>query len=511
MSTFSFEYIDRYFRKKDHEDSFHILSDKTCQDLDFEDLFIFLDKTSSRIGQQYLYNKLRLFDTDKNAVQIRENIISHISKNKRIENKVVKSLSKLNKFEAYYLSSLFQDKPLEPPKWFWVVYLFSFLSLTSLILVFFQPQFIALLIAVLVINSGLHYWNKKNVMEYLGSLTQLMKLSNVATKLSEEDIFTPLNPVIRKNIHQINKLRTSIFLFSTESFLQTELGALAWFIYEIIKIIFLLEPILLFRGLKHIQNKKKDIESVFTYIGEIDMVVSIYHWRNEMVDYCIPNISSNNTSIKVTNIYHPFIENCVKNSLDTNNKSILLTGSNMSGKTTFIRTIGINIIMAYGINTCCADSFEIPHSRLYSSIRISDDLLNDKSYYFEEVLSIKEMLKESRETTAPCVFLLDELYKGTNTIERIAAAKSVLSYLAQRNNIVFISTHDIELADLLKGNYSLYHFSEIVNNENVDFDYLLKPGKLTHRNAINILKLNGYPDEIVQEAIQLSHQLSQSK
>jgi DNA mismatch repair ATPase MutS len=103
--------------------------------------------------------------------------------------------------------------------------------------------------------------------------------------------------------------------------------------------------------------------------------------------------------------------------------------------------------------------------------------------------------------------LLDEIFKGTNTIERISAGKAVLSFLNTGSNIVFVSTHDIELAELLNDSYELYHFSEQVNNNTVDFDFKLKPGKLKNRNAIRILEINDYPKEVITEAIKISREL----
>jgi DNA mismatch repair ATPase MutS len=187
--------------------------------------------------------------------------------------------------------------------------------------------------------------------------------------------------------------------------------------------------------------------------------------------YCLPTICAK--KISVTKIYHPLILDCVTNDIDISDNSILLTGSNMSGKTSFIRAIGINMITCLTINTCFADSIEIPRFRIYTAIRISDDLMNDKSYYSEEVLTIKEMIERSSNGKQN-IFLLDELFKGTNTIERISAGKAVLSALAKKNNIVLFSTHDIELTEMLDKEYELYHFSETVKEKNVDFDYKLK-------------------------------------
>jgi DNA mismatch repair ATPase MutS len=185
---------------------------------------------------------------------------------------------------------------------------------------------------------------------------------------------------------------------------------------------------------------------------------------------------------------------------------MLLTGSNMSGKTTFIRSMGINVITGLTINTCFAETMAIPQIRIYSAIRNSDDLMNDKSYYFEELLTIKNMIRKSSEGK-PNLFLLDEIFKGTNTIERISAGKAVLSYLLKNKNIVFVSTHDIELTDMLAKDYELYHFSEIVAENKVDFDYKLKEGKLRKRNAIRILQINDYPEDLISEAIEISETL----
>ena len=113
------------------------------------------------------------------------------------------------------------------------------------------------------------------------------------------------------------------------------------------------------------------------------------------------------------------------------------------------------------------------------------------------------MLDESG-SDIPNLFLLDEIFKGTNTVERISAGKAVLSSLSKNNNFVFVSTHDIELADLLSEEYEQYHFCEKVDNKNVDFDFKLKSGKLKNRNAIRILEINDYPESIINEAIELS-------
>ena len=171
----------------------------------------------------------------------------------------------------------------------------------------------------------------------------------------------------------------------------------------------------------------------------------------------------------------------------------------MSGKSTFIRSVGINSILAQTIYTCFADEFTTPVLKVFSSIRITDSLSNGKSYYFEEVNTIGSLIKESKKNYQS-LFIIDEVFKGTNTIERVAAAKAILSYLNLNEHIVLVSTHDIELADLLKNEFDLYHFTEDIENDNLVFDHLLKTGALKTRNAIKILSIANYPAEITEEA-----------
>jgi DNA mismatch repair ATPase MutS len=275
---------------------------------------------------------------------------------------------------------------------------------------------------------------------------------------------------------------------------------------EYIKIQFLLEPIIVFSALKHLREKRKDIQHLYEFFGKIDSAISIASLRHGLNQYCIPKISIEHKGVGFNDLYHPLVQDCVPNSMETNGKSILLTGSNMSGKTTFIRSLSISALYAQTINTCFASDFRLSPMKIYSAIRISDDVLSGKSYYFEEVLAINEMVKESH-SGSKTLFFLDEIFKGTNTIERIAAGKAVLSYICKNGNTVFVSTHDIELTGLLNSAYDLFHFTEMVVDDAVHFDYKLKSGELKTRNAIRILEINGYPKEIIEDAKDISNHI----
>ena len=497
----NFHQIESYFRKKDNSKEFQIISDRVCNDLDFNKLFKFIDRTCSKVGQQFLYNKLRVLP--KNVNKSDQKLIEEFVNNYSFRNEIQYQLSKLNDAQAYHINSLFQDSHREKPKWFFIVPLLSFISLPLFVLSLSFHVFLYILPIILITNGVIHYWNKYNLYPYLSSIPQLLILNKVAKELTKHSILNDIQLDVLSAIRAIDKIRNRMSFFKLQVNVETGGEIVAAIIIEIFKIFVLLEPLLLFNTLNKIESTKNEIEKVFSFIGKIDSLISIASLRYGLKDYCIPGIKNKYGIVNIKDMYHPLIPNCIPNSININGKSILLTGSNMSGKTSFIRAIGINVITGLTINTCFAKQFQIPKMRILTAIRISDDLLSNKSYYFEELLTIKDMINSINDRDCS-IMLLDELFKGTNTIERIAIGKAVLSYLSKTDNIVFVSTHDNELADLLKDEYELYHFTENVKNETIHFDYKLKNGRLQTRNAIKILSINKYPESVINEAISIS-------
>jgi len=501
-----FEQVRKYHDRKDHAACFQVISESTSQDLDFEHLFPFLDRTTSKPGQQYLYNRLHCLTADNAELQSMERLVQQYQKDEQLRLEAQYLLTHLNDPEANYIANLFQTPSLQPPKWFFVVPLLALTNVMALLLSVFRPQYLLLVMGITVINVIIHYWNKWNLYDYLTSIPQLLSMYRVARELMQ------LHPegahaTLYRAVKNMEGVRKRMFLFKLETGVQDDLKAGLSGVFELVKIVFLLDPLALFSALKQIEDKKDEIERVFDYVGRIDTAISIASLRAGLSTFCIPEIIPSQKAIRTQECVHPLVSGCVPNSLELSDASLLLTGSNMSGKTTFIRTIGINALTALTINTCFAESFSIPRLRLWSAIRISDDLMNDRSYYFEEVLTIKEMIAHSGSDT-PNLFLLDELYKGTNTIERISGGKAVLSHLNKGHNIVLVSTHDVELTTLLDDEYVQSHFTEQVIEQSIAFDYQLKPGPWTTRNAIKILELNDYPKEVVAEARYLASSIA---
>jgi len=393
---------------------------------------------------------------------------------------------------------------MKRPKWIVWVFILSFLSIFSLIGGFFYPVLFLIMLPVFMTNMVLHYRNKNNLNYYLNAVHQLSIAIKAGDKISN---FGNIKAYFKdlSFLGSVKKIQFKTSLIGFENKMNDEFAFLGWFFFELLKITFNIEILLFFSFLKDIQHKRNDIEKLFLFLGEIDSDIAVASIKTEYQDrVCQPSFSFKK-EIKFNKIWHPLVKNCITNDLRLSEKSMLLTGSNMSGKSTFIRTVAINTLLAQTINICFAEHFTAPFLKLYSSIRITDNLSKNTSYYLEEVLQIKKLLDCSKEDI-PKLFVLDEIFKGTNTEERIAAGKSILSYLNISQNMVMVSTHDIELTEMLTQNdFELYHFSENIQNETLNFDHKLKEGPLKTKNAIKILELYNFPEQVITEATRLKN------
>ncbi|MDR0499920.1 MAG: hypothetical protein LBG97_01550 [Coriobacteriales bacterium] len=210
-----------------------------------------------------------------------------------------------------------------------------------------------------------------------------------------------------------------------------------------------------------------------------------------------------NNMLQASDLYHPLVHNPVANSVNLAHGN-LITGSNASGKSTFIKAIGVNAILAQTINTCTAKSLQMQPMLVISAMAARDSVLTKESYFIAETRALKRLVDATY--AHPCLCLIDEILRGTNTTERIAASAAILKNLVASTreqslkSVVLAATHDLELVDLLGDNYKNYHFDEIVGSDTVEFDYLIKDGKATGKNAIKLLALLGFEASIVNGA-----------
>lgn len=489
--------VRKYFDAPSDSDILQRVSDRTAEDLDLDLVFARLNFTKSRVGEQMLYRYLRTIPANDNRVKHLERIICVFDSNPQLRDVVSRELSLLNKYESYYLCSLFVEEYLKPPSWFPMIRVLSLSTILTAVGAFFVHILLIPLTILLVVNVLIHYWNKRNLFQYAAQLIQLMILTKVVRSFSGEKELEPLFKEVEPSLRKLESLGIRMSIFKFQARLETEIGYLVEYVFELLKSFFLLEPLLLFNVLSSLDKYRDDIRKVFNFAGDLDVGLAILQIRRDELLVCSPEFVDHEKYFEAESLRHPLVSGCVPNSIVLDGQSAFITGSNMSGKTTFIRAIGINIILAQTLNVAFSKALRMPRLKVFSVIRITDNIESETSYYEEEVKTVKELLLESR-SGSRSMLLMDELFKGTNTIERIAGAKAVLTYLDNSKSFVVASSHDIELCRYLDAQFRYFHFDDSASD--ADFAFKLKDGVLERTNGIRLLVQNGYPEEVVEDA-----------
>ncbi|WP_368410166.1 DNA mismatch repair protein MutS [Clostridium sp.] len=242
------------------------------------------------------------------------------------------------------------------------------------------------------------------------------------------------------------------------------------------------------------EENREYLEGWLEVISDIDALSSISNLYFDFENWNFPKILEEK-EVKGKMIGHPLLgEKAVRNnySLSNNKKVTLITGSNMSGKSTFLRTIGLNLILSYIGAPTFSEEFECGIFNVYTCMRTKDNLEENISSFYAEILRIKILIEASKRGEK-VFFLLDEIFKGTNSVDRHIGATELIKQLINSGAIGLVSTHDLELCDLEKIDNRIenYNFREYYEDNKIKFDYKLRKGKSETQNAIHLMKLAG--------------------
>ncbi|CAM1360431.1 MutS-related protein [Tenacibaculum xiamenense] len=242
---------------------------------------------------------------------------------------------------------------------------------------------------------------------------------------------------------------------------------------------------------KWIKAYKDVVDNWFKVVDFFDAYNSLANFVFNHPNYSFPIIRNQNKTIEASNLGHPLLKvsNRVDNDFIINNEEFfIVTGANMAGKSTFLRTVSLSIIMANCGLPICADTFEYSPIKLITSMRTSDSLTDDESYFYSELKRLKFIVDEIKEDTY--FVILDEILKGTNSKDKAIGSKQFIEKLTKSKSTGIIATHDVslcELADEYKQIQNYYFDAEIVNNE-LFFDYKMKNGVCKNMNASFLLQ-----------------------
>ncbi len=230
-------------------------------------------------------------------------------------------------------------------------------------------------------------------------------------------------------------------------------------------------------------------------IGTVEAMASLAMVSQINPEWTVPEITGKKITVSAMEMGHPLIveKKRVSNNFDMEDRICIITGSNMSGKSTHLRTVGLNLVLAYAGAAVCAGKFECSIMDIHTSMRLGDDLNSGISTFYAELLRIKSIIAASREQK-PMIFLIDEVFRGTNSRDRYTGAKNVLLNLNKSWIIGLISTHDFDLCQLEKnesGRIMNYHFTEEYLQNEIRFDYKIRRGRCNTTNARYLMKMAG--------------------
>ena len=489
-------YLERHQEEKQ-------LDDITWNDLGMDEIFRQIDRTYSAAGEEYLYYTLRNICCGREALEHLEEVVAWLDGQEDTRVRIqllMKRLGHLGKYSLYdYLDNLDYLGDRSNRK----ILVGNLLYLPFAGLLFVQPAVGSIGIVVCMLWHILTYFREKKVIEpYIVSFAYVLRLVDVCEELEKQKI-----PVYEKELGELRKALKSLRELRRGSYWvmagnQGQIGGNPLDILsDYLRMILHLDILQFNCMLQKLRKKTGQVEIMLGIIGYLDMAVAIGGFRRSLEGYCIPELEEETQKafIDMENGWHPLLSHPVKNSIRAD-RGVLLTGSNASGKSTFLKMVAVNAVLAQTIHTCTAESYHAPIFRIFSSMALRDSIENGESYYIVEIRSLKRILDVAEERKSPVLCFVDEVLRGTNTVERIAAATQILIHLAESGALGFAATHDIEMTELLKEQYDNYHFEEVIKDGDIMFPYQLLSGKASTRNAIRLLQMMGYDEEIIRKA-----------
>lgn len=496
------EHVPGYFlhHKRDGQ-----IDDITWNDLEMDRVYQFINHSCSGAGQEYLYYLLRTPALHAGEKVFTEEQIAWYDGHDDERLSMQSALSALDTADRYpysmyeYLDLMEEAEPeSNVPHYFAIA-----VPAVCFALMFVNvPVGLVLLIVSLAFNMVTYYRVKGKIDPYLSVFRFILVMLHCADLVGKESSpeFSETLSELKGHVKALDSFRrgSGILMGTGGGNISNNPVDL---ILDYIRILFHIDLIQFNRMLRLAKGHYEDLDAVFRILGEIDTCISIASFRRSLPCWCSPDLSEDKRpSFKADGLYHILIPHPVPNSIAAD-RPVLLTGSNASGKSTFLKSCALCALLSQTVDTAPAAMYSASYFHIFSSMALRDSLIKGESYFIVEIRSLKRILDAASDTgAAPVLCCIDEVLRGTNTIERIAASAQILECFYEKSALCFAATHDLELADLLDGPYRNFHFGETIEKGDVVFSYKLMPGKATTTNAIRLLKMLGYDENIVRKA-----------
>lgn len=497
------EHIQEYYLRHPQD---HQIDDITWNDLNMDNIYRKINTSCSAAGDEYLYYRLRTPVYDREEMERWESQIQFFMDHEEERRHVQSLFFHLGRMGRYSLHEYIENLDILGERDNRRYILSNLLLIVCIGVMFVSlPAGTVALLVVLCHNIVGYFKEYKQIEPYITSFRYINRMLDASDKMGKMTIsgISEEQKRLRGCYQNMKGFIRNAYLIV---YVEKGNGDPFSILLDYIRMIFYLDLIQFNNALRAVRGHLSEIDEMVTLLGQIETAVVIGSYRNSLSgEYCIPAIRFEENAdrhIEIAQVYHPMLANPVKNSVSAA-KGVLLTGSNASGKSTFLRAVAVNALLAQTIHTCLADHYDAPAFRIYSSMALKDDLISGQSYYMVEIKSIKRILDQVHKAETEHSYVLcfvDEVLRGTNTVERIAASTQIMKMLSSDHVLCFAATHDVELTKLLRKEYDNFHFEERIEEDDIFFPYKLMQGPATTRNAIALLKMLGYDEQIIKEA-----------
>ena len=474
------------------------LSDQTWHDMNMDQVFARIDDCVSFAGQERLYAMLREPCCDEEELKRRDSLAVYFSENEELREAYREKLRDIGRDIIKPVSATLDALEEIERRGNLIHILCALFGIFSLYLVFTLPSFgLVIFILALTVNIPVYFRRKGEISEYIACFSYIIKTYRAACRmLSVKD---DEEKDYRKALHAASKDLKGV---ARGSFVVTRgrglTGSLLNMALDYLRIFFHIDLIKFNLMLDKVLSHREEIERMFEATGEVDSFIAVSGYRKSLPFFCVPEYTDE-LCLDIKTLSHPLIEKPVSSNIRAGEKGVLITGSNASGKSTFLRSVALGVILGQSIATVYAKSCKISRFHIISSMSVSDDILSGSSYYMAEIKALKRVI-DKRKRISPVLCFVDEVLKGTNTIERIAASSEILKSLTGEGVICFAATHDAELTKILTEYFDNYHFEEDLLDDSMHFSYRLMTGPAVTKNAIKLLKIMGYDGSIINSA-----------
>lgn len=467
------------------------IDDITWNDLNMDAIFKRMKNTQSSIGDEYSYRFFRR-QHNPNLAHFEE-AAQAMQQNEAVRRRLQFAFHRIGRKTNNGLANLLLNPEDFPKIPMLLIVLVTLFDIAALVWLQAEPGF-GILAATLgfCVALILYTFVLRKIAKAMASLAMFTRLVRAAKLIVKLDIpaFKQETEILRKNL-SVFKSVSSL----ADYIIQVSASANSMMI--IITSYFGLYAFAYAAMVRMLRKHRAEALALYECVGYIELCISTASYRQSLDNYCTPSFADDNT-VRFEEIVHPLLKNPVPNTHAIGNK-IIITGSNASGKSTFARTLAVNAILGQLFNTCLAKSFSFRPCQVCTSMNLKDDITTGDSFYVAEVKSLKRLLEVAAAPGYPMLFT-DEIFKGTNMVERIAAASVILKRFAEADCFICLATHDVELSRILGSRYENYHFQEHITDDDISFDYTLYEGVTTGSNAIKMLAYCHYDREIVQQA-----------